>query len=49
MVPSLRVRAVNDAPIHPGREMRGAEEWIVIPEGMGYPVTGQPVATAQRG
>lgn len=35
--------------ITPWREMRDGEEWLVIPEGLGYPVTGQPVGTAQRG
>lgn len=35
--------------IHPGMEMREGEEWLVIPEGHGYPVRGQPKATARRG
>ncbi|MCJ2188963.1 NUDIX hydrolase [Novosphingobium beihaiensis] len=35
--------------IHPGREEREDGEWIVIPDGHGYPVLGQPKATARRG
>lgn len=35
--------------IHPANEQRDGEEWIVIPEGHGYPVLGQPRATARRG
>jgi len=35
--------------VHPGREMRADQEWLVIPDGHGYPVLGEPLATAQRG
>lgn len=35
--------------LHPRIEERGGEEWLVIPDGHGYPVLGQPRATAQRG
>ncbi|EIZ77351.1 NUDIX hydrolase [Novosphingobium sp. Rr 2-17] len=35
--------------IHPCREMRNDGEWIVIPEGLGYPIVGEPRATARRG
>lgn len=35
--------------ITPSRAERDGEDWLVIPEGCGYPVTGQPIATAQRG
>ena len=35
--------------ITPSRAERNGEDWLVIPEGCGYPVTGQPLATAQRG
>ena len=33
----------------PGREERNGETWLTIPEGHGYPITGQPLATARRG
>lgn len=35
--------------IHPCNEQRADGEWIVIPDGHGYPVRGQPRATARRG
>lgn len=35
--------------VHPGKERREDQEWLVIPDGHGYPVLGQPLATAQRG
>lgn len=35
--------------VHPGSEMREDGEWLCIPDGHGYPVRGQPRATAQRG
>ncbi|MCT2398870.1 NUDIX domain-containing protein [Novosphingobium mangrovi (ex Huang et al. 2023)] len=35
--------------IHPGTEHRADGEWLVIPDGHGYPVLGQPKATARRG
>ena len=35
--------------ITPGREERDGETWLTIPEGHGYPITGQPLATARRG
>lgn len=35
--------------IHPGTETRANEDWLVIPDGHGYPVLGQPIATAERG
>jgi len=37
------------ATITPRREERDGETWLVIPEGLGYPVTGQAMETAQRG
>lgn len=37
------------ARVHPGNEERPDGEWIVIPDGHGYPVCGQPRATARRG
>lgn len=37
------------ARIHPSVEERDDTEWLVIAEGHGYPVLGQPRATAQRG
>lgn len=36
------------ARIHPQIEQRADGDWIVIPEGHGYPVLGQPRATARR-
>jgi len=39
-------------PVHvisPAEEQRDGELWLTIPEGCGYPVTGQPMATAERG
>lgn len=35
--------------VHPRNEQRADGEWIVIPDTHGYPVCGQPVATARRG
>jgi 8-oxo-dGTP pyrophosphatase MutT (NUDIX family) len=35
--------------VHSFTEQRGDGEWIAIPDGHGYPVLGQPKATAQRG
>ncbi|MFC0205909.1 NUDIX domain-containing protein [Novosphingobium soli] len=35
--------------VHPANEQRVDGEWIVIPEGHGYPVRGQLKATARRG
>ncbi|KHK92608.1 NUDIX hydrolase [Novosphingobium malaysiense] len=37
------------ARVHPGSEQRDEEEWIVIPDGHGYPVRGQTKASALRG
>ena len=31
------------------REIRDGEPWLVIPEGHGYPVTGEPMSTVKRG
>lgn len=31
------------------KEERDGEMWLCIPEGRGYPITGQPLATVQRG
>ncbi|QDK31584.1 NUDIX domain-containing protein [Sphingomonas sp. IC081] len=35
--------------IHPRIEIRDGAEWLTIPADLGYPVDGQPRATAQRG
>lgn len=35
--------------IHPDVVERDGEDWLMIPDGHGYPVLGQPKATAQRG
>lgn len=35
--------------IAPHQEVRDGETWLCIPEGRGYPVTAQPMATAKRG
>lgn len=35
--------------ITPYKEMREGEQWLMIPEGLGYPVLGQPIAQAARG
>ncbi|MCJ2178142.1 NUDIX hydrolase [Novosphingobium album (ex Hu et al. 2023)] len=35
--------------VHPGTEERTDGEWLIIPEGHGYPVRGQLKATARRG
>jgi 8-oxo-dGTP pyrophosphatase MutT (NUDIX family) len=37
------------ARIHPGLEDRDDGEWLTIADGHGYPVLGQPKATARRG
>ena len=41
---ALPVRVVT-----PGQEMRAGEMWLTIPDGHGYPVTAEPLATAMRG
>jgi 8-oxo-dGTP pyrophosphatase MutT (NUDIX family) len=35
--------------ITPFMEQRGSERWLAIPEGAGYPVTGEPLTGAMRG
>ena len=35
--------------ITPRREERDGVPWLLIPEGLGYPITGQPLSTAKRG
>ena len=35
--------------ITPGKEIREGEDWLVIPDGLGYPITGQPIRTVSRG
>lgn len=35
--------------IHPQTEARADGEWLMIPDGLGYPVRGEPLTTAQRG
>lgn len=35
--------------VHPNIVERDGEDWLMIPAGHGYPVLGQPKATAQRG
>jgi hypothetical protein len=35
--------------ISPRREERGGEMHLTIPEGLGYPVTAQPMSTVRRG
>ena len=35
--------------ITPQHEERDGERWLCIPEGRGYPITGQPLASAKRG
>ncbi|HZU64099.1 MAG TPA: NUDIX domain-containing protein [Novosphingobium sp.] len=35
--------------ILPREEIRAGEPWLVIPEGLGYPVLGEPLAQARRG
>jgi len=35
--------------ITPWLEERGGEEWLCIPDGLGYPVTSEPLRTAMRG
>ncbi|HKT85548.1 MAG TPA: NUDIX domain-containing protein [Novosphingobium sp.] len=37
------------ARLHPRTVNREGEDWLMIPDGLGYPVLGQPKATAQRG
>ncbi len=41
---SIPVRTIT-----PCQQQRNGEAWLTIPEGHGYPVTGQPVALAKRG
>ncbi|MGI4731552.1 MAG: NUDIX domain-containing protein [Janthinobacterium lividum] len=42
-------RAHPIATISPWEEERGGEQWLCIPEGLGYPVTAQRMADAVRG
>jgi len=48
-------QALADAQAHPitpisaQRIMRGGEEWLTIPQGLGYPVTAMPLSAALRG
>lgn len=35
--------------VRPGQAMRDGEAWLMIPDGHGYPVLGQPLASARRG
>ncbi|WP_298284888.1 NUDIX domain-containing protein [Novosphingobium sp.] len=35
--------------ISPFMEERGGERWLMIPDGLGYPVVGEPLESAQRG
>ncbi len=35
--------------ISPFMEVRGGERWLMIPDGLGYPIVGEPLETAQRG
>ncbi|KPF91464.1 NUDIX hydrolase [Novosphingobium sp. AAP83] len=35
--------------ISPYVEIRNGERWLMIPDGLGYPVLGEPIATARRG
>ena len=47
--------ACADANAHPvtsitaQREWREGQEWLIIPDGLGYPVLGEPLAKAERG
>ncbi|NOW46785.1 8-oxo-dGTP pyrophosphatase MutT (NUDIX family) [Novosphingobium sp. SG751A] len=48
-------QAAADAKAHPivpisaRRMMRDGEEWLTIPEGLGYPITAMPLSAARRG
>ena len=46
---SDHARSTPVTAISPRREMRDGQEWLLIPEGLGYPVTGQQWATIKRG
>lgn len=35
--------------ISPFMEQRNGQHWLCIPEGLGYPIAGEPLETAQRG
>lgn len=41
-------RAYPAQVIAPHKEDRDGEQWLMIPENLGYPVTGQPIATAEQ-
>ncbi|MGF1549089.1 MAG: NUDIX hydrolase [Sphingomonadaceae bacterium] len=41
-------RAIGVEKIVPWVEERDGEQWLCIPEGLGYPVTAEPLATARR-
>ncbi len=42
------IAAASNHFIQPEIEQRGGEPWITIPEGKGYPLTAEPLATARR-
>lgn len=44
-----QAEAIPVQTISPRQEQRNGETWLTIPEGLGYPVTGQPLATVRRG
>ncbi|MFA7602461.1 MAG: NUDIX hydrolase [Novosphingobium sp.] len=41
---TIPVRMITPRPVE-----RGGERWLTIPEGYGYPVTGEPMSTVRRG
>lgn len=44
-----QAEAIPARMITPRRVMRDGREWLIIPEGLGYPVRGQPLDTVKRG
>ncbi len=44
-----QAEAIPVQTISPKHQERDGEMWLTIPEGLGYPITGQPMATVKRG
>lgn len=44
-----QAEAIPVQTISPSQQERDGEMWLTIPDGLGYPVTGQPMSSAKRG
>ncbi|WP_157218857.1 NUDIX hydrolase [Flavisphingomonas formosensis] len=46
---AAQAEAIGITTITPFVEQRNGEQWLCISDGLGYPITGEPLATATRG